>query len=207
MAQYIQIHPENPQERLIQQAVNMLHEGAVIVYPTDSAYALGCHMGDHKALERIRKIRELTQAHHFTLVCKDLKDLGTYAQIDNSAFRMLKSLIPGAFTFLLKATREVPKRLLHTKRKTIGLRVPDNKISQMLLAALGEPLMSTTLILPEQTLPMVDPYDIQCALDSKVDLIIDGGNCGFEPTTVIDLIEWPPVLIRQGKGNASEYFE
>jgi len=206
MSQFFEIHPDNPQARLITQAVNLIKTGSVIVYPTDSAYALGCHMGDKKALERIRRIRQLDKNHHFTLMCKDLKELGVYAQVDNSAFRMLKSLTPGAFTFLLKATREVPKRLMHEKRKTIGLRVPDNNIVQMMLAALGEPIMSTTLIMPGEDLPLVDIHDIREQLEKHVDLIIDGGACGLAPTTVIDAIDWPPILIRQGKGDASEYF-
>lgn len=206
MTQIFDIHPDNPQARLIQQAVEIIRQGGIVAYPTDSAYALGCHMGDKAALEKIRRIRQLDKNHHFTLVCKNLKELGNYAQVDNAAFRMVKSLIPGPYTFLLKATKDVPKVLMHPKRKTIGLRVPDNNIVQHLLEKLGEPLLSTTLILPGETLPVVEPYDINELLQGQVDLIIDGGNCGLEPTTVVDLINWPPVLVREGKGDVSAYF-
>lgn len=206
MTQTFDIHPDNPQPRLIQQAVDIIRQGGIVAYPTDSAYALGCHMGDKAALEKIRKIRELDKNHHFTLVCTNLKELGNYAQVDNAAFRMVKSLIPGPYTFLLKATKDVPKILMHPKRKTIGLRVPDNNIAQHLLEKLGEPLLSTTLILPGETLPVVEPYDINEFLQGKVDLVINGGNCGLEPTTVVDLINWPPVLVREGKGDVSAYF-
>jgi len=206
MAEYLSIHPDNPQVRLLQQAVQVINRGGVIVYPTDSAYALGCHMGEKDALEKIHKIRELRKDHHFTLICKDLKELGKYAQVDNAAFRMIKHLIPGAFTFVLKATRDVPKMLMHPKRKTIGIRVPDNVLVQALLTELGEPLLSTTLKMPGESYPITDPYDAYEALENQVDLIIDGGHCSLEPTTVIDLVDWPPTLIRQGKGDASEYF-
>ncbi|MBD2859131.1 threonylcarbamoyl-AMP synthase [Spongiibacter sp. KMU-158] len=204
MSQFFQIHPENPQQRLIKQAVEIIHSGGVIVYPTDSGYALGCHLGDKNALERIRQIRRLDEKHNFTLVCRDLSELGKYARVDNTAFRLLKSHLPGPFTFILKASPEVPKRLHHPKRRSIGLRVPDNVICQDLLAALGEPIMSVSLILPGDTLPMTDPYDIRDTLAKQVDLVIDGGYCGMEPTTVVDLVDDVPVVLRQGLGDISE---
>lgn len=200
MSQFLQIHPENPQARLVQRAVEIIRDGGVVVYPTDSGYALGCHIGDKEAMERIRVIRKLDDKHHFTLVCRDLSELSTYAKVDNSAYRLIKRLTPGPYTFLLMATREVPRRLQHAKRKTIGLRVPDNVIVQSLLAALGEPIMSTTLIMPGDELPLTDPYDIREILEHSVDLVIDGGYCGIEPTTVLDLVADPPEVVRLGKG-------
>jgi tRNA threonylcarbamoyl adenosine modification protein (Sua5/YciO/YrdC/YwlC family) len=203
MSQFFQIHAETPQPRLIRQAVDLLRGGAVIVYPTDSGYALGCLIGDKDALERIRQIRRLDERHNFTLVCRDLSEIATYAKVDNSTYRLLKLLTPGAYTFILDATREVPRRLQHPKRKTIGIRVPDNAIAQALLAELGEPLMSTTLILPGDDLPQNDPYEFRNALERQVDLIIDGGYGDLEPTTVIDLVDGVPTVVRQGKGDAS----
>lgn len=200
MSQFFQIHPDNPQARLINRAAEVVRTGGVIVYPTDSAYALGCHLNDKNALDRIRAIRKLDKNHNLTLVCRDLSDVGIYAKVDNSAYRYLKSHTPGAYTFILKATAEVPRRLLHEKRRTIGLRIPDNAIAQALLSAVGEPLMSCSLILPGEDLPMTDPYEIRDQLEHQVDLIIDGGFCGFEPTTVVDLQEGAPELIRQGAG-------
>jgi tRNA threonylcarbamoyl adenosine modification protein (Sua5/YciO/YrdC/YwlC family) len=200
MSQFFQIHPDNPQARLINRAAEIIREGGVIVYPTDSAYAIGCHLNDKNALDRIRAIRKLDKNHNLTLVCRDLSDVGVYAKVDNSTYRLLKSHTPGAYTFILKATGEVPRRLLHEKRRTIGLRVPDNAIAQALLASHGEPLMSCSLIMPGEALPMTDPYEIREQLEHCVDLIIDGGFCGFEPTTVVDLQEGVPVLIRQGSG-------
>jgi tRNA threonylcarbamoyl adenosine modification protein (Sua5/YciO/YrdC/YwlC family) len=200
MSQFLQIHPENPQARLIQRAVEIIREGGVVVYPTDSGYALGCHIGDKEAMERIRAIRKLDDKHHFTLVCRDLSELSTYAKVSNVAYRLIKRLTPGPYTFLLMATREVPRRLQHAKRKTIGLRVPDNVITQSLLEGLGEPIMSTTLIMPGDELPLTDPYDIRDLLEHSVDLVIDGGYCGIEPTTVVDLVADPPEVVRQGKG-------
>jgi len=200
MSQFFQIHPDNPQARLIARAAEIVRAGGVIVYPTDSAYAIGCHLNDKNALDRIRAIRKLDKNHNFTLVCRDLSDVGVYAKVDNSAYRYLKSHTPGAYTFILKATGEVPRRLLHEKRRTIGLRVPDNAIAQALLTAMGEPMMSCSLILPDEQLPMTDPYDIRDRLEHQLDLIIDGGFCGFEPTTVVDLQEGVPELIRQGAG-------
>jgi tRNA threonylcarbamoyl adenosine modification protein (Sua5/YciO/YrdC/YwlC family) len=203
MSQFFQIHAETPQPRLIRQAVDLLRGGAVIVYPTDSGYALGCLIGDKDAIERIRQIRRLDERHNFTLVCRDLSEIATYAKVDNSTYRLLKLLTPGAYTFILDATREVPRRLQHPKRKTIGIRVPDNAIAQALLAELGEPLMSTTLILPGDELPLTDPYEFRGQLERQVDLIIDGGYGDLEPTTVIDLVDGVPVVVRQGKGDAS----
>lgn len=205
MAQLITIHPENPQPRLVQQAVEVLQKGGLLVYPTDSAYALGCHIGDKHALDRIRALRQLDKHHNFTLVCKDLSELATYARVNNAAFRLLKSHTPGPYTFILEATAEVPRRLMHPKRKTIGLRVPQNPIPQALLAALGEPLMTSSLILPNDTLPLTDPYDIKDLLNHAVDLIIDGGFCGFDPTTVIDLTGDQPNVIREGCGSIAAF--
>lgn len=205
MSQFFQIHPDNPQQRLIKQAVEIIHRGGVVAYPTDSAYALGCHLGDKAALERIRRIRKLDDGHNFTLVCRDLSELGTYARVDNTAFRLIRAHTPGPYTFILKATDEVPRRLLHPKRRTIGLRVPENPIALDLLGALGEPLMSVTLILPGEELPMTDPFEIRERLEHDVDLVIDGGVCGAEPTTVIDLADDTPVVIRQGRGDSSAF--
>lgn len=205
MAQFLQIHPENPQQRLIEQAADIVRRGGIMAYPTDSAYALGCHLGDKTALDRIRKMRQLDKHHNFTLMCRDLSELATYARVDNQVFRLLKNHTPGAFTFILPGTSEVPRRLMHPKRKTIGLRVPDNPIALALLEALGEPLMSSSLLLPGHTLPLSDPEDIRDALDNQLELIIDGGNCGFEPTTVVDLTGPLPQVTRQGKGDASPF--
>jgi len=205
MSQFFQIHPENPQVRLIKQAVEIIHRGGVVAYPTDSAYALGCHLGDKAALERIRRIRRLDDGHNFTLVCRDLSELGTYARVDNVAFRLIRAHTPGPYTFILKATDEVPRRLLHPKRRTIGLRVPENRIALDLLEALGEPLMSVTLILPGDELPLTDPFEIRERLEHDVDLVIDGGVCGAEPTTVIDLADDTAVVVRQGRGESSAF--
>ena len=205
MSQFFQIHPLNPQPRLIAQAVAIVRDGGVIAYPTDSAYALGCQLGDKAALERIRRIRRLDDDHNFTLVCRDLSELGTYARVDNSAFRLIRNHTPGPYTFIFKATDEVPRRLLHPKRRTIGLRVPDNRIALALLEALGEPLMSVTLILPGEVLPLTDPYDIRETLQHDLDLVIDGGFCGLEPTSVIDLSDDEPVVRRRGLGDTSAF--
>ena len=200
MSQFFRIHSENPQLRLINQAVEIVRKGGVIAYPTDSAYALGCHIGDKKALERIRQIRQLDAAHNFTLVCRDLSDLGTYAQVNNASYRLLKAYTPGPFTFILQAGREVPRRLVHPKRKTIGVRVPENEITQALLRELGEPLMSSTLILPDDEYPLTDPVEIRDLLEHHLDLVIDGGFCGLEPTTVVNLEDDAPRVTRQGRG-------
>ena len=205
MSQFFQIHPENPQARLIRQAATIVQEGGVIVYPTDSGYALGCHLGDKQALERIRKIRMLDEKHNFTLVCRDLSEVAVYAKVDNIAYRALRSHTPGPYTFVLLATNEVPRRLKHPKRKTIGLRVPDNAIAQSLLEVLGEPMMSVTLILPGDDIPLLDPYDIRSVLQQQVDLVIDGGYCGMEATSVIDLSDETPVILRQGAGSTAEF--
>ena len=204
MAQFFAIHPENPQERLVKQAAEIVRQGGVIVYPTDSCYALGCQMGNKEAMERILAIRQIDLKHHLTLMCADLSELGTYAKVDNSQFRQLKAATPGAYTFILPATKEVPNRTLHPKRKTIGLRVPDNQIALALLAELGEPMLSCTLMLPEETEPQTDPYEIRNLLEHAVDLIIDGGWCGTEPTSVIDMTNGTE-LIRQGAGDTSVF--
>ncbi|HJL61472.1 MAG TPA: L-threonylcarbamoyladenylate synthase [Pseudomonadales bacterium] len=201
MSQFFRIHPDNPQIRLIHRSVDIIRAGGVVVYPTDSAYALGCHIGDKSALQRIRQIRRLSDDHNLSLVCRDLSDLGTYAKVNNSAYRLLKSATPGPYTFLLQATREVPRRLVHPKRKTIGLRVPDNNICRALLNELAEPMMSTTLILPGEEYPLIDPAEIRELLEHQVDLVIDGGFCGLEVTSVINLEEDAPVIIREGCGD------
>ena len=203
MSQLFRIHPVNPQPRLVQQAVEILNKGGIIVYPTDSAYALGCHIGDKKALDRIRDIRRLQRDHHFALVCRDLSDLGTYANVHNSAYRQIKAATPGPFTFILPASREVPRRLVDGKRKTIGLRVPDNEICRALLEKMDEPIMSTTLILPGDEDPLTDPDEIRELLQHQVDLVIDGGYCGLETTTVVSLEEDYPVIVREGMGDTS----
>jgi tRNA threonylcarbamoyl adenosine modification protein (Sua5/YciO/YrdC/YwlC family) len=201
MSQYFQIHPDNPQVRLIHQAVDIFRQGGVIIYPTDSAYALGCHIGDKQALQRIRQIRRLVDDHNFSLVCRDLSDLGIYAKVSNSAYRLLKAATPGPYTFVLQATKEVPRRLVNPKRKTIGLRVPDNAICSALLRELGEPIMSSSLILPGDEDPMTDPLEMRDLLEKQVDLIIDGGFCGLESTSVIDLEGDHPVILRAGRGD------
>jgi tRNA threonylcarbamoyl adenosine modification protein (Sua5/YciO/YrdC/YwlC family) len=200
MTLFITVHPDNPQARLIKQIANVVRDGGIVIYPTDSSYALGCHIGDKRALDRIRAIRKLDEKHNMTLVCRDLAEISHYAKVENSAFRLIKNLTPGPYTFLLKATQQVPKRLQHPKRKTVGLRVPDNTIALALLAELGEPIMSTTLKLPGDDLPLTDPYEIRDLLDHQVELIIDGGYCGIEPTTVVDFLEDPPVVVREGVG-------
>jgi tRNA threonylcarbamoyl adenosine modification protein (Sua5/YciO/YrdC/YwlC family) len=203
MSDYLSIHPENPQQRLIAKAAEIVRKGGVIVYPTDSVYAIGCHIGDKQAMDRIRSIRQLDKNHNFTLMCRDLSELASYARVDNSAFRSLKAQTPGPFTFILPATSEVPRRLMHPKRKTIGLRVPDSPIAQALLAELGEPMMSVTLIMPGDDYPLSDPYDIRAALEAHVDVLIDGGHCGLEPTTVVDMTGPVPEITRQGMGDFS----
>ncbi len=205
MSQFFQIHPETPQARLVRQAVDIIRGGGVVVYPTDSAYALGCHIGDKQALDRIRRIRKLDDNHNFTLVCRDLSEIATYARVDNTAYRLLKHATPGPYTFILRATSEVPRRLMHAKRKTVGLRVPDNPIAEALLADLGEPMMSVTLIMPGDDYPLIDPYEIRELLEHHVDLVIDGGFCGMEPTTVVDLADETPVIVRVGKGDPQPF--
>ena len=203
MSQYFNTHPENPQPRLVHQAVAILRKGGVIAYPTDSAYALGCHIGDKRALERMRAIRRLDSDHHFALVCRDLSDIGVYAKVSNTAYRLIKSATPGPYTFVLPATREVPRRLVDEKRRTIGLRVPDNEICRALLAELGEPIMSTTLILPGDEYPLTDPLEIRDLMEHHVDLVIDGGYCGLESTTVVKFEDDYPEIVREGMGDIS----
>lgn len=205
MSQFFVIHPDNPQLRLIREAVKIIQDGGVIVYPTDSGYAIGCQLANKDALERIRQLRQLDEKHNFTLVCKDLSELSTYALVDNTVFRLIKSHIPGPYTFVLPATKEVPRRLLHPKRNTIGMRVPNSHIVQMLLTELGEPLMSVSLMLPEQEYPFVDAHDIYDALGNRVDLVIDGGPCGMTPTTVVDLVDETPKILRVGKGDPKAF--
>lgn len=205
MSQFFQIHPENPQLRLIKQAVELIRGGAVVIYPTDSSYALGCHIGDKGAVDRIRRLRQLDDKHNFTLVCRDLSQLSTFAKVDTAAFRLLKSHTPGPYTFILNATREVPRMLLHPKRRTLGLRVPEHPIAQALLEELGEPLMSVSLILPGETLPMSDPYEMRQLLERQVDLIIDGGFGGVEASTVVSLLEDEPEVIRVGCGDPAPF--
>lgn len=202
---YLEIHPRDPQPRLIRQAVERIRQGAVIIYPTDSAYALGCHIGDKSALERIRAIRKLDDRHNFTLMCRDLSELSTYAVVDNASYRLLRAHTPGPYTFILKATGEVPRRLLHAKRKTIGLRVPDNRVALALLEELGEPIMSVTLIMPGEELPLADTDEMRERLGRVVDLLVDGGGCGLEPTTIVDLSGGAPELLRQGKGHSAAF--
>ncbi|MCU5775708.1 L-threonylcarbamoyladenylate synthase [Erwiniaceae bacterium BAC15a-03b] len=205
MSQFFYIHPENPQPRLIKQAVEMLNKGSVIVYPTDSGYALGCKLEDKSALERICRIRQLDGQHNFTLMCRDLSELSTYAHVDNTAFRLIKNNTPGNYTFILKATKEVPRRLMNDKRKTIGLRVPSNPIALALLEALNEPMMSTSLMLPGNDFTESDPEEIQDSIGKVVDLIIHGGFLGQQPTTVIDLTESVPEVMREGVGDVTPF--
>ncbi|MCR4301228.1 MAG: L-threonylcarbamoyladenylate synthase [Sulfuricaulis sp.] len=203
MAQFFQIHPANPQPRLIKRAVDIVRAGGVIAYPTDSSYALGCHIGDKEAMERIRHIRQVDKNHNFTLVCRDLSEVAQYARVSNADYRLLRANTPGPFTFILPATREVPRRLQHPKRKTIGLRIPEHVIAHALLAELNEPLMSSTLILPGDDLPLSDPEEIRARLEHEVELVIDGGFCGLDATTVVELENGIPKLLRQGKGDSS----
>jgi len=200
MSQFFQIHPDNPQARLINRSVEILREGGVIAYPTDSSYALGCHIGDKSSMARIARIRQISNRHNFTLVCRDLSEISTYAKVGNQEYRLMKSLTPGPFTFILKASREVPRRLQNPKRKTIGLRVPENPIAHAMLEEHGEPIMSSTLILPDHEFPMTDAEEIREQLEHLVDLVIDGGHCVNEPTTVIDLSNDSPMVTRQGRG-------
>jgi tRNA threonylcarbamoyl adenosine modification protein (Sua5/YciO/YrdC/YwlC family) len=200
MSQFFEIHPDNPQQRLIKQAVDIINQGGVIVYPTDSSYALGCQIGDKDALTRMRRIRQVDDKHNMTLVCRDLSEIATYAKIENSDYRLLKSLTPGPYTFILPATSEVPRRIMHPKRRHIGLRVMDHPIVNALLDELGQPLMSCTLIMPGEELPITDAEEARDRLEKLVDLIIDGGPCSIEPTTVIGLTEGAPQILREGKG-------
>jgi len=200
MSQYFAIHPENPQPRLIRRAVEIIRTGGIVVYPTDSCYALGCHIGDKSAMERIRAIRGVDARHHLTLVCRDLSELATYARVDNAQFRLLKSVTPGSYVFILEATRELPKRLQHPKRRTVGLRIPDHPVVDALLMELGEPILSSTLLLPGDELPHTDAIEIRELLERRVELVLDGGSCGIEPSTVVDLTGATPRLLRAGRG-------
>ncbi|MBX9915735.1 MAG: threonylcarbamoyl-AMP synthase [Nitrosomonas sp.] len=205
MAQFFSIHTDTPHLRLIKQAVAIVRSGGIIVYPTDSCYALGCHLGDKDAMTRIRTIREVDERHHFTLVCRNLAEIATYAKVDNSQYRLLKATTPGSYTFILQATREVPRRMQHPKRNTIGLRIPDHPVVLALLEELGEPLLSSTLILPGDELPLNDAEEIRERLEHQVELVMDAGSCGIDMTTVIDLTTAVPELIRPGKGSLEPF--
>ena len=205
MSLLLQIHPDNPQSRLIRRVVETIRRGGIVVYPTDSTYALGCHIGDKGAMERIRQIRRLDDKHNLTLICRDLSEISSYAKVGNQHYRTLKALTPGPYTFICNATKQVPRRLQHPRRKTIGIRVPDNLIVQSLLEELGEPLMSTTLLLPGDEMPLIDPYEMDAILGTQVDVIVDGGYCGFEPTSVIDMVDEVPEVIREGRGDVSMF--
>lgn len=205
MSQFFYVHPDNPQGRLMKQAADIIKQGGVIVYPTDSGYALGCHLGDKKALERICRIRDIDKDHNFTLVCQDLSQISEYTRVDNTAYRLLKSNAPGAYTFIFKGSKEVPKRLLNPKKKTIGIRVPDNTIAQALLTELAEPIMSTSLIMPGQEMAEYDPEQIRDLLEHQVDLIVNGGYLGEHPTTVIDFSNDSIEIIRVGEGDPTPF--
>ena len=205
MSQFFYVHPDNPQQRLIKQAVQIIKQGGVVIYPTDSGYALGCHLGDKTALERILQIRQISGEHHLTLMCKDLSELSVYAKVENTVFRLLKNNTPGAYTFILRGTKEVPKRLLNEKKKTIGLRIPDHKIAQALLAELGDPLMSSSLILPGCDVTESDPEDMREQLEKQVDCILHGGVIAGTPTTVIDFSDEAPVIVREGAGDVRPF--
>ncbi len=203
MTQHFQLHPDNPQPRLIRQAAEMIHDGGIIALPTDSSYALVCHLDDKSAVDRLRRIRGIDEKHHLTLLCRDLSDIANYARVDNTQYRLLKTATPGPYTFILEATREVPRRLSHPSRKTIGLRVPQHAIAQALLEELRQPLIGTTLILPGSEEPLNDPDTIREALHKQIELVIDGGGCSLQPTTVVDLTEAVPVVLRAGRGDVS----
>lgn len=205
MTQYFEIHPLTPQPRLIRQAARIVRDGGVIVYPTDTTYALGCGLGEKAALERIRRLRDLDANHNFTLSCRDLSDIGTYARVEKTAYRLIKAFTPGPYTFVLRATSEVPRRLQHPKRKTIGIRVPDHPVARALIEELGQPLMSASLLLPGQDIPWTEAPDIRAAIGGHVDLIIDGGACGLEPSTVVDLSDGVPEVLRAGAGDVSVF--
>ena len=205
MGQFFAIHPDNPQARLLRQAVTIIEEGGLIVYPTDSGYALGCALGNKSALERIRRLRQLDKHHNMTLVCRDLSQLSLYAKVSNPIFRLLKAFTPGSYTFILNATQDVPRLMLHPKRKTLGLRVPENTIALALLECLDAPLMSSSLILPGAKAPLSEPEAVKDLLGDHIDLLIDGGNCGYQPTTVVDLTGDYPVVLREGKGSVEPF--
>jgi len=205
MARLLDIHPDNPQPRLIKQVGEVLRAGGLVAYPTDSSYAIGWHMGDQRAVKEVQRIRKTGKDHNFTVMCRDLSELASYARVDNWVYRLLKSHTPGSYTFILQATREVPRRVLNPKKKTIGLRVPDHAVSQAILEELGEPMMSSTLILPGEDMPMTDASEILHRLGNDVDLIVDSGNCGIYPTTVVELTGDYPVVAREGCGDVSDF--
>ncbi len=205
MSQLFQLHPKDPQRRLLRQAADRLRAGGLIVYPTDSCYALGCQIGDKDAMERLARVRQTDKYHHFTLVCRDLSEIAKYAKVGTWQYRLLRANTPGPYTFLLEATREVPRRLQHAKRATIGIRIPDHRVPQLLLEELGEPLMTSTLLLPGDDFPMTDATEIHARLGNTVDIVLDGGNCGLEPTTVVDLAGDAPVVVREGRGDPSPF--
>ena len=205
MARIVNIHPETPQERLLIQAAQFIRDGAVVALPTDSCYALACHLGDKEALDRIRLIRQMDDRHHLTLMCRDLSEIANYARVDNAQYRLLKATTPGSYTFILEGSKELPRRVMHPKRKTIGLRIPDHPVALALLAELGEPLLTTTLQLPGDDGPLTEGWEIQDRLDGRLELILDGGHCGTEPTTIIDLTGGAPALVRAGRGSLDPF--
>jgi len=205
MTQYLQIHPQDPQARHLERAAGIVRDGGIVAFPTDSCYALGCHLGDKAAVDRIRAIRQVDDRHHLTLMCRDLSEIAQYARVDNAQYRLLKATTPGSYTFILEGTKELPRRVLHPKRKTIGLRVPDHRVALALLEALGEPVLTTTLILPGDEAPLTEGWEIQDRLDGHLELILDGGHCGTEPTSVVDLTGGQPLLVRAGRGDLSPF--
>ncbi len=205
MSQYFAVHPTHPQPRLIAQAAAIIRDGGVIAYPTDSCYAIGCQIGDKEAMQRLRNIRKVDDKHHLTLMCRDLSEIAAYAQVNNVQYRLLRKLTPGSYTFILQASREVPRRLLHPRRKTIGMRVPEHAVAHALLEALGEPLLSATLILPGDALPLNDAQEIRVRLEQALDLVLDAGSCGVDPTTMVDLTGAIPQLLRRGKGSVEPF--
>ena len=205
MSQYFAVHPTHPQPRLIARAAAIIRDNGIIAYPTDSCYAIGCHIGDKDAMQRLRTIRQIDDKHHLTLMCRDLSEIATYAQVDNVQYRLLKKTTPGSYTFILRASREVPRRLLHPRRKTIGVRVPEHAVAHALLSALGEPLLSATLILPGDAFPLNDGEEIRTRLERAVDLVLDAGSCGMEPTTIVDLTGASPQLVRHGRGSPEPF--
>lgn len=200
MARYLSIHPDDPQPRFLAQAAEVVRDGGIVALPTDSCYSLGCRLGDKEAVERIRHLRGLDDRHHLTLMCRDLSEIAQFARVDNAQYRLLKATTPGSYVFILEGTKELPRRVLHPKRKTIGLRIPDHRVALALLEALGEPLLTSTLLLPGEEAPLTEGWEIQDRLDDLIELILDGGYCGTTPTTVIDLTSTPPTLVRAGRG-------